>query len=114
MTIQRVNRREQVERDIWQATAYCRSEGGARLETAFVEALAEVSELLYGHPESGSLRYAAIMDFADLRCWSMRRFPYMIFYTARGTVLDVWRILHVQRDVPERFQTPTANPEGSP
>lgn len=35
-----------------------------------------------------------------IRSWPVRSFPYVIFYmTARGQV-DIWRLLHRQRELP--------------
>ena len=30
----------------------------------------------------------------------MTRFPYLIFYFERDDCVDVWRVLHGQRDIP--------------
>jgi toxin ParE1/3/4 len=28
------------------------------------------------------------------------RFPYLVFYLERADCIDVWRVLHAQRDIP--------------
>jgi toxin ParE1/3/4 len=32
--------------------------------------------------------------------WPLRGFPYRIVYRDTGALLDVWRVLHAQRDIP--------------
>ena len=66
----------------------------------FIDAL----ERAYGHisryPASGSPRYAHELSLPGLRVWPLRRFPYLVFYIERDDHLDVWRVLHGQRDIP--------------
>ena len=52
------------------------------------------------HPEAGSARYAQVLDRPGLRFWSVRGFPYLVFYRDAGDHLDVWRVLHAERDIP--------------
>ena len=33
------------------------------------------------------------------RFWPLSRFPYLVFYIEREDHIDVWRVLHAQRDV---------------
>jgi toxin ParE1/3/4 len=49
---------------------------------------------------SGSPRYAHQVGLADLRFWPLGRFPYLIFHVERVDHIDVWRVLHAQRDIP--------------
>jgi nucleoside-diphosphate-sugar epimerase len=42
----------------------------------------------------------------DLRAWPLRRYPYLVFYVERQDLLDVWRVLHAQRDIPAWMQKP--------
>jgi toxin ParE1/3/4 len=34
-----------------------------------------------------------------LRAWLLTGFPYLAFYVGRGSEIDVWRILHIRRDI---------------
>lgn len=63
------------------------------LETAF--------EHLSRHPESGSPRYAEELDLPGLRNWPVPGHPYLVFYVEHRDHLDVWRVLHVERDIPK-------------
>lgn len=59
-------------------------------------AFVQISERLHMDP----LRYATELLIPELRYWSMRRFPYLIFYTPGSEEIDVWRVLHGKRDIP--------------
>lgn len=50
------------------------------------------------------LKYAIDLDLAGLRSWQVRDFPFLIFYTVHAEYLDVWRVLHAQRDIPASLQ----------
>jgi plasmid stabilization system protein ParE len=51
------------------------------------------------------LREAAAQDVADaLSHYVEDGFPYLIFYVERESELDVWRMLHGQRDIPAWLQ----------
>jgi len=51
-------------------------------------------------PATGSPRYAHELDLPGLRCWPLRRYPYLVFYVELPRHVDVWRILHRRRDIP--------------
>jgi proteasome lid subunit RPN8/RPN11 len=46
------------------------------------------------------------LDLPDLRSWKLWRFPYLIFYVARGEYIDVWCVLHAERDIPAWMREP--------
>ena len=52
------------------------------------------------HPATGSPRYAHELDLPGLRSWPLTRYPHPVFYIERSDHIDVWRVLHGQRDVP--------------
>lgn len=49
-------------------------------------------------------RYATRTNTPGLRFWQVKRFPYLIFYVEREDHVDVWRVLHGQRDIPAWLQ----------
>ena len=49
---------------------------------------------------TGSPRYAHELDLPDLRFWLVPGYPYIVFYVERDDHVDVWRVLHAQRDIP--------------
>ncbi|MBC7989800.1 MAG: type II toxin-antitoxin system RelE/ParE family toxin [Luteimonas sp.] len=87
-------------RDIDEAIDHYLVEASEKVALGFVDEL----EKAYGHlarqPASGSPRYAHQLGIADLRFWSLRRYPYLVFYVERDEYIDVWRVLHEQRDIP--------------
>ncbi len=100
MNVKRVVRRERAERDIDEAAAHYRAEGGPALELRFIDALEAAIRQVATHPAIGSPRYASDLKSHNLRFWPVRRFPYLIFYVEREDHVDVWRVLHGQRDIP--------------
>lgn len=53
------------------------------------------------HPGIGSLRYASLTGFTALRSVTVRRFPYVILYIDRDDRIDLIRLLHLKRDIPQ-------------
>ena len=49
---------------------------------------------------AGSPRYAHELNLPGLRFWPLTRFPYLVFYFEHDNYVDVWRVLHQQRDIP--------------
>jgi len=36
----------------------------------------------------------------ELRFWRVRDYPYLLFYVEREDHIDLWRVLHGERDLP--------------
>ena len=100
MRVKRVARRERAERDIDEAAAHYRAEGGVELELRFIDALEVAIRHVATHPATGSTRYASELKSQDLRFWPVKRFPFLIFYVEHADHEDVWRVLHGARDLP--------------
>jgi len=86
--------------DIDAAIGHYLSVAGGQTALRFIDALDRAYQHIARHPASGSPRYAHELDLPGLRCWPIRRFPYLIFYIERDDRIDVWRILHGERDIP--------------
>ena len=52
------------------------------------------------NPGTGSNRYAHELNLPGLKSWPLTRYPYLVFYVERPDHIDVWRVLHGQRDIP--------------
>ena len=52
------------------------------------------------HPVTGSNRYAHELNLPGLKSLPLTRYPYLVFYVERPDHIDVWRVLHGQRDIP--------------
>ena len=98
--------REQANRDVDDAVAHYLGEGAADAALGFVEALEQAYAHLSRHPAAGSPHYAQALDLAGLRFWPLRRFPHLVFYMEREDHVDVWRVLHGQRDIPAWLREP--------
>ncbi|MBK8727035.1 MAG: type II toxin-antitoxin system RelE/ParE family toxin [Holophagaceae bacterium] len=86
--------------DIEEALDHYLAEGGQDVALGFIDALEQVYGLIALHPEGGSPRFAHELNLPGLRCWPLKRFPQVVFYMAHENRIDVWRVLHGQRDLP--------------
>jgi len=87
------------EQDIYQVVEHYRREGGATLARRWAEAVEAALRFIGTHAPSGSPRYADMLGTPGLRYWQTRRFPYLIFYVERSAQVDIWRVLHGERDI---------------
>lgn len=100
MKPKRVCRREQADRDIEEAIGFYLEQAAPDAALKFVDALERAIGHIARHPPTGSPRYAHELGLAGLRCWPLKRFPYLVFYVEYSDYIDVWRILHGRRDIP--------------
>ncbi|MEI3855953.1 MULTISPECIES: type II toxin-antitoxin system RelE/ParE family toxin [unclassified Ensifer] len=84
-------------------------EAGADVALGFVDALQAAYDLIASHPESGSLRYSYELGLPDLRNVCLKRYPYLVFYRVQVDHVDVWRVLHAKRDIPQWMQRPDSH-----
>ena len=101
--------RELASRDVEEAIEHYRGEGAEQAALGFIDALEQAYAHISRHPATGSPRYAHELNLPGLRCWPLMRYPQLVFYVERGDHIDVWRVLHGQRDIPAWMQ----QPEGS-
>jgi toxin ParE1/3/4 len=98
-----VLRRSQAQKDTERAADHYFDEGGLPLEARFIDALEAAIKRIAVNPGVGSPRYASVLAIPGLRFWRLSKFPYLVFYVEREDQVDVWRVLHEQRDLPRRF-----------
>lgn len=108
MSSKRVIPRRQAHRDIDDALAHYLGEGGAIVAEGFVDMLEKAFRHISRGPATGSSRYAHELGLPGLRSWPLTRYPYLIFYVEQENHIDVWRVLHGQRDIPSWMQAPEA------
>lgn len=106
MRVRPVVPRAQARRDIGDAIAHYLAEGSEQAAMGFVDAIEQAFARIGRHPATGSPRYAHELNLPGLRCWPLKRYPYLVFYVERDDHADVWRILHCQRDMPAWMQEP--------
>ncbi len=92
--------RPQASRDVDEAVDYYLREAGVDVALGFVDSLETAYRHLSRHPQTGSPRYAHELDLPGLRMWPLKAYPYLIFYLEQPDHLDIWRVLHSQRDMP--------------
>ena len=92
-------RRAQADADVLDAIDYY-----LRVSTSAAEGFIDSLEAAYlhirRHPGSGSPRYAHELNIPGLRFWPCGRYPYLVFYMEKPDRIDVWRVLHGERDIP--------------
>lgn len=93
-------------RDVEEAVDHYRAEGGEALALGFIDALTKAYAHIGRHPATGSPRHAHELSLPSLRSWLLTRYPYMVFYVEQPDHIDVWRVLHQQRDIPAWMRKP--------
>lgn len=100
MTAKPVIPRERAARDVDEAISYYLAEAAVEAALGFIDALEQGYSHIGRHAATGSPRYAHELDLPGLRSWPLKQYPYLIFYVEREDHIDVWRVLHGQRDIP--------------
>jgi toxin ParE1/3/4 len=98
--------REQANRDVDEALAYYLDQAADQAALGFIDALEHAYAHVGRHPATGSPRYQHELGLPELRVWPLNRYPYLLFYVERQDHVDVWRVLHSQRDIPAWLQAP--------
>ena len=109
MRVKPVVARVQAELDINAAIDYYLSEDAADAAIGFIDALEQAYRYISLHAATGSPRYGHELDLPGLRSWPLTRYPYLVFYLVSADQIDVWRVLHTSRDIPERMREPEGN-----
>lgn len=104
MSVKPVVPRERANLDVEEAVAYYLNEGSEQAALGFIDALEQAYAHLSRHPATGSPRYAHELNLPGLRVWPLKRYSYLIFYLEHDDHIDVWRVLHGQRDIPAWLQ----------
>ncbi|ODU01722.1 MAG: plasmid stabilization protein [Thiobacillus sp. SCN 63-1177] len=86
--------------DVDEAIAWYVGENATQAALGLIDALERAYSHIAHHPATGSARYALELNLAGLRSWPLKDYPYLVFYVERADHIDVWRVLHGQRDIP--------------
>ena len=92
--------RARANEDVEEAIAHYLAEDAAAAALGFIDALERAYAYVGRLPHAGSQRYAHELDIPGLRSWPLKRYPHVVFYVERDEHIDVWRVLHTQRDLP--------------
>ncbi len=106
MTAKPVVPREQANQDADEAVSHYLDVGAPRTALGFIDALETAYIHIGRYPATGSPRYAHELNLPGLRVWPLSGYPQLIFYVERAGHIDMWRILHGERDIPAWMQTP--------
>jgi toxin ParE1/3/4 len=98
--------REQARLDIDEAIAHYLGENATQAALGFIDALEDAYAHIGRHPGTGSPRYAHELDLPGLRAWQLTRYPHWVFYVEHPSHIDVWRVLHGQRDIAAWMREP--------
>ena len=101
-----VRPRELDDQDVAAALDYYRGEVGIDIASGFLDAVQAAYWAIAEHPAAGFPRYAHELGLPELRSRALKRFPYLVFYVEREDYIDVWRLLHAERDIPVRMREP--------
>ncbi|MDP3482199.1 MAG: type II toxin-antitoxin system RelE/ParE family toxin [Sulfuricella sp.] len=88
------------QRDVEDAVDHYLNEASEQVALGFIDALEQAYKHITRHPATGSTRYAHELDLPGLRSWPLKHYPFLIFYVEQSAHLDIWRVLHGQRDIP--------------
>ena len=98
--------RQRANRDIEEAIAYYLRENAAQAALGFIGAVEQAYTHISRSPASGSPRYAHELNLPGLRSWPVQGYPYLVFYVERSSQIDIWPVLHGQRDIPAWMHEP--------
>ena len=104
MTGKPVVPREQANRDVDDGIAFYLHDGSRSAALGLIDAVEEAYALISRNPAVGSPRYAHELNLPGLRVWGLHRYPFLVFYVEQPDHIDVWRVLHSQRDIPTWLQ----------
>lgn len=92
--------RELASRDVEAAIAHYLVDAGERVALGFIDSLEQAYRHIASQPASGSPRHGHELNLPGLRSWPLLRYPYLVFHVELPDRIDVWRVLHGQRDIP--------------
>ena len=76
----------------------------APVAVGFIDALEAAYRGIAAHPAAGSPRYGHELAVPGLRSRGLKRYPHLVFYMERDDHIEVWRVLHAERDIPARMR----------
>jgi len=92
------------DQDISNAIHYYRNSASADVRFNWVKALEATLRAIAEFPNAGSLRYADLLALPGLRYRIIEGFPWLIFYRIHAGEVEVIRVLHGNRDIPQWLQ----------
>ena len=87
--------------DLAQIVRRYTSVASAEVARSFAGAIRDAVQHIALFPASGSARMDLPLTLAEVRSWPVSGFPYLLFYADSAETIDVFRVLHTARDIPE-------------
>lgn len=87
--------------DFRSTVLWYRETAGSDLAERFARAVEAAASDISMFPALDSTRYAEYLRIPSLRSRAVADFPYLVFYIERESHIEIWRLLHTDRDVPE-------------
>ncbi|MBA2280434.1 MAG: type II toxin-antitoxin system RelE/ParE family toxin [Acidimicrobiia bacterium] len=100
MASRKVRLRARAASDVDTAVDHYQHEAGDAAALDFIESLEQAIGRIQRSPHVGSLQFSYELAIPELRALGTKRFPYLIFYVPHDDSIDVWRVLHTRRDIP--------------
>lgn len=97
--MKRISRRDRANQDIREAARYYQDHAGDATALRFADAVDAALLHIATFPGAGSPRYEFEFGLDGLRGWPLRGFPYLAFYVEGPDQIEVWRVLHAERDL---------------
>lgn len=112
MASKSVVRRGAADRNAREAVDHYVAEASAAVARGFIDALEAAYRHIGRYPASGSPRHALLLRIAGLRTWPLQTCPYVVFYFEHDDRVEIWRVLHGQRDLGELIEEGLRSGEG--
>ncbi len=64
----------------------------------FINAIEDAFFQLGRYPRMGSARPEYELALGGIRSWTLKKFPYLIYYEIQNDHIELWRIPHSKRD----------------
>jgi len=89
--------------DVRDALDYYLAEEADEAAYGLVVALDDACATIAEHPGIGSRRHGESLGLDRLQTWPVTGFPFLVCYLEQGDHIDVWRVLHMRRDIASAF-----------
>ena len=93
-------------RDVDEAVRHYLDQDAEAAALGLIDALEHAHHHIGRHAATGSPRYAHELNLPGLRYWPLTRYPHLVFYIEMDDHIDVWRVLHGERDIPAWMHQP--------
>jgi toxin ParE1/3/4 len=80
---------------------YYEQTSSEQIALGFINALDQAFSQLGRYPQMGSPRPEYDLELDGIRSWPLKKFPHLIYYEIQSNHIELWRILHPKRDIPQ-------------